>query len=57
MTFNRSQGKKIKAGLVRRMFIPCPECDKYACVHHMVCHHCDYVLRYHDLDPYREATA
>ena len=53
-----SQSQKIKQGLVRRAFVPCPalDCDKYCCVHHMVCHHCDHVVKYHELDKYRDDT-
>jgi hypothetical protein len=46
----------LKQGLVRRFFVPCPSCEKWACVRHMVCHHCDHQLTSSDLDPYREAV-
>lgn len=51
-----SQSQKIRQGLVRKMFVPCPKCEKYACVRHMLCHHCDHKLSNEDLDPYRDAV-
>ncbi len=29
--------------------IPCPKCKENACIHHMQCHYCKYVLRYDDV--------
>ena len=34
--------------------IPCPKCEKNACIGHMLCHHCGYYLRYEDLKTYED---
>ena len=54
-----SQSQKINQGLVRRQFVPCPAegCERFCCVHHMVCHHCGHVVSNTDLDRYRDAIA